>query len=309
MQKLISIIAVLSLCLPVKSVLAIDPNQGQTQTQTTYTNNLKFCEGTVKYKNALLVSNFGTDELDPLNTLGKGYILSIEDGQVETLIPNDGYLSAPKGMAVVTHHLFIADVAKVVVYNLKKLNEKPIVINMPKEDLFVNDIVALGKMLVVSVTNTGKLYGIDVSNLSTLATTKLISLGTVPGANGLCVSGDMFYIASFNPTGISNAQNVIYAASISNPNQPLEKFIPNMPHGQYDGIAISDDGERMYFTSWVTSELSEPAVFMVDLTDPDKYVRTLDFGVKFSGPADITVSKNAIWIPDLPASTVYRFNL
>ena len=307
MRKLIYILVVLLFCAHMRPVSAQDLTKEKNK--STYTKNLKFCEGTVKYKNALLVSNFGTTELNPLNNLGKGYVASIENGKVKVLIPNDGYLSAPKGMAVVAHHLFIADVAKVVVYNLKQLTQKPVVINFPEEDLFVNDIVALGKMLIVSVTNTGKLYGIDVSDLTTLSNTKLIELGTIPGANGLCVSGDTFYIASYNPTGVSNEQNVIYAASISVPNQPLTKFIPNIPHGQYDGIAISDDGQKMYFTSWITSEMQNPAVFMVDLTDPEKYVRILDFGVKFLGPADITVSNGFIWIPDLAASTVYKFKL
>ena len=307
MKKLICLLVTLLCCVFVKPAVA--QNSDLTQIPSSYTENLKFCEGTVLYKNKLLVSNFGTTELNPLNTLGKGYIASIENGKTQTFIPNDGYLSAPKGMAVVSHHLFIADVGKVVVYNLKKLNEKPIVINLPKEDLFVNDIVALGKMLIVSVTNTGKLYGIDVSDLSILANSKLIPLGNVPGANGLCVSGNMLYIASYNPTGVPNDENVIYAANILSSTPSLTKFIPNIHHGQYDGLAISEDGQKMYFTSWVNARVKEPAVFAVDLTDPDKYVRILDFGVKFVGPADITVSKGVIWIPDLATSTVYRFNL
>ena len=54
------------------STKACAQNNETLQVPSTYDQGLKFCEGTVKYKNALLVSNFGTEKLDPLNTMGKG---------------------------------------------------------------------------------------------------------------------------------------------------------------------------------------------------------------------------------------------
>ena len=36
---------------------------------------VRFCESTYPYDGGLLIANFGTEQLNPLNTEGKGYIL------------------------------------------------------------------------------------------------------------------------------------------------------------------------------------------------------------------------------------------
>ena len=67
-------------------------------------------------------------------------------------------------MAVKDDCLFVADVGCVVVYNMKQPEQRPVKIAFPEGELFVNDIVALGDFLLVSVTNTGHLYSIDVKD-------------------------------------------------------------------------------------------------------------------------------------------------
>lgn len=273
-----------------------------------FENGLKFCEGTVAYQNKILVSNFGGDVLNPLNEDGKGYIMAIENNKVKPFIKCDGNLSAPKGMWVFERHLFIADVKKVVVYDLTELAKKPIIIAFPEEDKFVNDISAVGNLLLVSVTNTGRLYGIDLSNMDALskATPKL--LGTIPGANGIKVYENFIYVASYNPTGVPNGENVIYVSDITKPGEPLKKLIGNLPAGQYDGIALSADGNKLYFSAWATVNNPEPSIYIYDIAKKME-AKVVDLGVKYGGPADITIKNNVLWIPDLVNSKVYRFDL
>lgn len=273
-----------------------------------FTDGLKYCEGTVAYQNKILVSNFGSDELDPLNNQGKGYIVAIENNKVKPFIKADGNLSAPKGMAVVGKHLFIADVQKVVVYELNKLDKKPVVINFPEGDLFVNDIIAVGNLLIVSVTNTGKLYGINITNMDMLHLAKPQLLGDVPGANGMAIYDNLIYIASYNPSGTPGKENVIYVADITKPNQDLKKLIVDLPAGQYDGIAVSGDGKKLYFSAWSTTEKNEPAIYVYNL-ETKLEAKYVDLDAKFGGPADITIKGGVIWIPDLVKSRVYRFDL
>lgn len=83
---------------------------------------IAYCESVLADGDRLLVCNFGTDELNPLNTEGKGYVLEWKDGIFRTLIPADGNLSGPKGTLIKDSHLFIADVGKMVVYNLDTLS-------------------------------------------------------------------------------------------------------------------------------------------------------------------------------------------
>ena len=160
------------------------------------TQGLKFCEGTVAYGSTILVSNFGSEVFNPINTEGKGYILSLENGALEMFISNDGVLSGPKGMAIADDYLYIADVGKVVVYDLKDKTAYPQVIEFPSTNRFVNDIVVKENIAYISVTNTGKIFQLNISNPANLSTDELTEYVDVPGANGLALDGNKMYIAS-----------------------------------------------------------------------------------------------------------------
>ena len=47
---------------------------------------LRFCESTYPYNGGLLIANFGTQELNPLNNEGQGYIMFHKDGKTEVLV-------------------------------------------------------------------------------------------------------------------------------------------------------------------------------------------------------------------------------
>lgn len=288
----------------------------QERTSRTYTKGIRFAEGTVPYRNMILVSNFGTEELNPLNTEGRGYILSINtqdpDAEAEVFIPADGNLSAPKGMAVTQNHLLIADVNKVVIYNLRQLKDKPQVIQFPEQELFVNDIVVLADLALITVTNTGHVYAMDVSDIKEGGAKQPQLMGQVPGgANGIMEYNGAIYIASYNPTGKADAQNVIYVANVASGNQDVVKLIGDLAPGQYDGIAIDDrnDNVILYFTSWGDgTEGSTPVVWAYSIKDKGEAIRQ-DFRIPLTGPADITIQDGYMWLPDLPSSTLYRIPL
>lgn len=274
-------------------------------TGQTFSEGLRYCEGTVPYRNMILVSNFGTETLNPLNTEGKGYIAAIEEDEVHTLIAaQSGWLSAPKGMAVVNHHLFVADVGKVVVFNLKKPKERPQVIKLADEDLFANDVVAMGSLVLVSVTNTGRIYALDATDIEHVG--KAIVVGRVPGANGMVLGDGFLYVASYNPEEKPAAENVIYVCPVGSGSLTFRPLLKELAPGQYDGVAISDDGERLYFTNWRGANGGVVSSYKLDGSEP---VRSIDFGIKFQGPADISIHEGYIYIPDLPASKVYKFQL
>lgn len=278
-------------------------------TRFVYEDGLRFCEGTTTYRNTLLVSNFGGKQLNPLNQDGMGYIVAISnDDKQKVFIPADGNLSAPKGMKVVGNYLYIADVNKVVVYNLKELKQKPQIVKFPADDLFVNDIESLGDMILVSVTNTGRLYGIDATNPKIVSTQTPQLIGNVPGANGLVVADNMIYIASYAPDEKPVAQNVIYAYDMYAKQNSMKKLISNLAPGQYDGIVLSPDGKSLIFSSWGDGKETKPAIYVYNL-DGKSAARRLELGIDFKGPADMSIKGEYLYVPDLPASKVYRFPL
>lgn len=260
---------------------------------TVISSGLKFCEGSVVYGNSLLVSNFGTTDLNPLNTEGKGYIVKVDGAKSEVFIAADGHLSGPKGMAISEDRLFIADVGKVVVYNLKNKAEAPQSITLPDGNLYANDVVISGSTAYISVTNTGKIFKLNLSKPEALSAADLSEYATVVGANGLLLDNKRMYIASYPADGVTTADNVIYIiGDLANPNP--EKFITR--EGQYDGVAIA--GNKLYFSSWVNGEIG-----YVDMTTKKVEIVLIE-AAKLTGPADITILKDKLYIPNLPASEV-----
>lgn len=255
---------------------------------------IRFCESTYPYNNGILVANFGTEALNPLNTDGKGYILFVKDGKSEVVVPADGNLSAPKGMFLRDGYLYICDVNKVVVYNISKKGTNPVTIQFPEGNLFVNDLVADKNYLYASVTNTDKIFRIDISNPA--APGKPQEWATVAGPNGLLMVDGKMYVASYPADGVTKDVNVVYRIkNLSNPSP--EKFIE--VSGQYDGIALSKDRKSIYLTNWTPAQISR-----LNLSDKSLVPLELNLQEPLIGPADITVANGKIYIPDLPNSRV-----
>ena len=247
---------------------------------------IRFCESTYPYNNGILVANFGTEALNPLNTEGKGYILFVKDGKSEVVVPADGNLSAPKGMFLRDGYLYVCDVNKVVVYNIGK-----------KGNLFVNDLVADKNYLYASVTNTDKIFRIDISNPA--APGKPQEWATVAGPNGLLMIDGEMYVASYPADGVTKDVNVVYRIkNLSNPSS--EKFIE--VSGQYDGVALSKDRKSIYLTNWTPAQISR-----LNLSDKSLVPLKINLQEPLIGPADITVANGKIYIPDLPNSRVVFF--
>lgn len=268
--------------------------QSNRQKANIMSENLRFNESTYPYKEGLLIANFGTEQLNPLNSEGKGYIVYSKEGKNTVLIPSDGILSAPKGMLVRNGHLFVCDVNKVVVYNLDNSSVKPYIIKMPEGNLFVNDLAASGSNLYVSVTNTDKIYRIDISDLSHIGAP--VEWVDVAGPNGLLIDEGIMYIASYPADGNTTDKNVIYRIADLDTPRP-ERFI-TVP-GQYDGIALSTNKEALYITNWSPAQISK-----IDLRS--KKITSLDLSLEpgLVGPADISTANGVLYIPDLPNSRV-----
>ncbi|MGL4347426.1 MAG: hypothetical protein ACRCR9_05040 [Chitinophagaceae bacterium] len=270
--------------------------QAQSENVRVLEHDLKYCESTFWNANDLYVANFGSTPLNPLNKEGKGYITQYKEGKTSILIPADGNLNAPKGMALKANYLFIADVNIIVVYNLTNLKEKPQKIVFPKEDVFVNDLSLKGNTLYATVTNTGNVYTIDVSKIETLSSITPVLYTNIPGANGILLVDDKMYVASYNPIGTPTSENVIYVIpNIKNP-KPIH-FIHQS--GQYDGLAISKNHKTLYFSDWVKGRIGS-----IDMNTKKLQYFPINLKNPLIGPADITLKDNYLYIPDLPNSRV-----
>ena len=252
------------------------------------------------------MSDVGTDWLAPRNGEGGGYVGSLNK-ENRILIPARGKLKAPKGMAVREDCLFVADVGCVMVFHLKKPGMQPVRIPFPEGEVFVNDVVAMGDFLLVSVTNTGHIFSLDVRDCEAVwgagrPVPKLVA--TIPGANGLAEHEGTLYVASYDPGERPGEENGIYAVNMTDLTAEPVNLMGGR-FGKYDGVAVSGGGKRLYFSNW-RGENGGGEVGFVDLTPEGKNaVTVLDLGVELKGPADISVTKGYLIVPDLPASRVY----
>lgn len=258
---------------------------------------LRFCESTYPYEGGILIANFGTEELNPLNTEGKGYIVHYKNGKSEVIVPADGNLSAPKGMFMRGSYLYVCDVGKVVVYDLKDMRIPPFVVPFPKDNLFVNDLVAEGDWLYASVTNTGKIFRMDISRPAEPGMPE--EWAEVAGPNGLLMHEGKMYIASYPADGVTKKENVVYC--IADLQHPAPERITDI-EGQYDGLALAANGD-LYVTNWAPARLAR-----LNLTDGTVFPVDLPLSEALIGPADITVTGGCIYIPDLPNSRVIIVN-
>lgn len=264
------------------------------QTAKIVSEDLHYCESTYPYQEGILIANFGTSELNPLNSEGKGYIAYYKDGNTEVLIPADGNLSAPKGMFVRNDYLYVCDVNKIVVYHLTQKEEQPQVIMLPEGNLFVNDLAADGNYLYASVTNTDRIFRLDISNPAQPGEPE--EWLQVSGPNGLLIRNGVMYVASYPADGVTKAENVIYR--IDNLSQPVTQKLTEIT-GQYDGIAFSSDSKSLIVTNWTPAQLSKIA-----LSNGRVSPMEIKLDQPLTGPADITVKDGFIYIPDLPNSRV-----
>lgn len=255
---------------------------------------IRYCESTYPYDGGLLIANFGTEQLNPLNTEGKGYIVLYKDGKNGVLIPADGHLSAPKGMLVRDGYLYVCDVNKVMVYNLADKAAEPRTIALPEGNLFANDLVSEGDYLYVSVTNTDRIFRVDISRPGQPGQPQ--EWLSVAGPNGLLLHEGSLYVASYPADGRTTDAHVVYRiADLKNP--VVEKWM-EMP-GQYDGLAVASDGKALYVTNWTPAQVSR-----IDLNTRQLSPLDLKLPQALVGPADITVTGGYLYIPDLPNSRV-----
>lgn len=271
----------------------------QGQSEKMITEGIRFCESIYPYENGLLIANFGTEQLNPLNNEGKGYVLNYKDGKTEMLIPADGNLSAPKGMYQKEDYLFICDVNKLVVYNLKDLKQSPQVVSFPADDLFLNDLAAVENTLYISVTNSGRIYTLDISHPSKLNKNTLKKWLDITGPNGIIMDGNAMYVASYPADGKTTEKNIIY--KIADLKEPVAEKFFNVP-GQYDGIALSADKKTLYISNWTPA-----GVTAVDMKT--KKPTMLQVGEGLTGPADMTLKNGTLYIPDLPNSRILIYKV
>jgi hypothetical protein len=238
------------------------------------------------------VSNVGV-KLAPSTKDGDGYISELSaDGAVieRRFLPVEGVLDAPKGMALIGDTLYVADIDRVVGFDL---NSREVVFELDfsaEETVFLNDLAVIdAETLVVSATDTGKVYEISLS-----ATPRYeVFIDDLPGVNGLyydALNRRLFAVSLGYGSGSNGGLSVISLAHGGGLLQDLTG-----PVGILDGVALLNDG-RVLFSDWVAYDKTG-RMRVYDLNT--KELSEVKLSDEVRGPADFFYDSvsGRLWLP------------
>lgn len=272
-----------SAAIPPASQAAPAPQTEESATETVAVIDAGRTESVLAWQGGLLLSD-----------MGRASILYHRDGVTETWFGPEAGLHSPTGMAVQEHWLFVADRDRVAVLDLED-PQAPLQEIRFGGERGVNDVAVADGVLYTTVTGTGHIYKTELAGAAQPADAVPELWLSLPGPNGTAVADGAAYIASISPDYHSvRLENVIYR--VGDLQQPAAEAVAGIEPGQYDGVALSEDGGTLYVSDWNTA-----SVTALDLATGQVQTVYQEDGI---GPADLDVAGDRLYLPDLNGSRV-----
>jgi hypothetical protein len=248
-------------------------------------------ESVIKAGDRLFVSNIGGTKPDPMALDSNGFISELSaDGTVIHHKFQKGTLNAPKGLAVVKDVVYVADVNRVVGFNMHS-GDQVFEVGIPAKML--NDLCKVDdKHVCVSETVSGQVLLVDLTDKSTRF------LGTIAGANGVTYdekTGKLYAVGM----GANMTGGKIYVKDLKNTDTVFTE-LQNSPTGIFDGIEMFDK-DHLIASDWISFTSQKGRLIIYDLNDHTTKTYDVD-----AGPADITYdpSSHTIYIPRMMVNSL-----
>lgn len=240
----------------------------------------------------VFVSNVG-EKLAPSAKDGDGFISEMTpDGRIvkKKFLPlvGSGRLNAPKGMAIVGVTLYVADIDRIVGFNIDTGKETFLIDMSETGTVFLNDITAIDdNTLFVSATDIGRVYSVSLGDKPVFTE----AFNVENGPNGLYYdnASKKLYVAEYGAKGKGQLGEVDMTK------KPLVYERLGGPEGALDGIAMIP-GNRILYSDWV--EFGKPGAFHVyDIKA--KTFSDMKLSRDIKGPADFRYDEktNTIYAP------------
>ncbi|MFQ4142425.1 hypothetical protein [Chlorogloeopsis sp. ULAP02] len=239
----------------------------------------------------IFVSNIGAN-MEPSSKDGDGFISEITaNGKlVHKSFTPKGALNAPKGLAVADNILYVADIDRIVGFDLesgKQVSE----LDLSSRISFINDLLALNEQtLLASASDTGKIYQVSLADNQVS-----VLHGCVPGANGITYDTKTNTIYAVGLGKNFNGKGGIYELELSISQSKFERI--DVPTGFFDGIAYLDE-KYLIYSNWVgIQKPTQGAIYIYNINT--KKLDKLKLPIKVHGPADFyyQATTNLLWLP------------
>lgn len=246
-------------------------------------------ESVIKQGNKIFVSNIGGAQANPMALDSNGFISELSaDGKILQQKFQKTVLNGPKGLAIIKNVLYVADINRVVGFDINS-GEQVFELTLAGVS-FLNDLCkAADNMLAVSESMQNKIYLINTDS----KTYKVE--GTVAGANGVTYNEKTKQLFACGMGEQMNGTGKLYVKNINSKDTGFTE-LPNSPTGIFDGIEMTDES-HLIVSDWISFNSEKGRLVVYDL----KNHSVISYRVE-SGPADITYDKSSrkVYIPQMP---------
>jgi len=265
------------------------------------TSGLQHPESVIVHGNFIYVTNLGKDT-GPIEKDGDGTIVKLDrSGKVLDAAFNKSPLNAPKGTAIVGNTLYVADIDRIVGFDLSSGKRTDVIDFTAMNAKLLNDIAVKGdSVLFVSDTNQGKIYRVS---LGTPRRMKALDIPTLKPPNGVAYDSktNTLYVGciEFSSSSTSELGKITWKGRHPTYSRLIElKDI-------YDGLVLTDD-HTLILSTWTSWALEDANLIRVDL-------RTLTHTVlsQHTIAADITYDQagKRLLLPGLTTGKVMEYKI
>ena len=253
-------------------------------------------ESVIRSGDRLFVSNIGGATADPMAMDSNGFISELsKEGKILHRKFQKSVLNAPKGMAIVKEVLYVADINRVVGFNIHS-GDQVFVIDIPAKML--NDLCRVDDQhLCVSETVSGRIMVIGIQDKS------IRILGSIDGANGVTYdekSGILYAVGM----GVNMTGGKMYMKDLKTADT-LFTMLPGSPTGIFDGLEMFDS-HHLIASDWISFTSKNGRLLVYDLVNHTVAAYSID-----AGPADITYDPDShtVYIPQMMQNSLLIQNM
>jgi hypothetical protein len=244
----------------------------------------------------LYVSNMGA-VLDPKAKDGDGYISTVSrrDGKIIESKFITG-LNSPKGLLIHCGKIIVADVDKVIAFDLKT-KKKVWEADLSKVgSIYANDLAKKMGGVFVTSTDNNVIYKVCKSGKKIK---RLMVKTGLPGANGLAKGCGKLYVANYGKEGLADG-------SFGQVNRCNKKFKVLQSGGMYDGIVKV--GHLLIVSDWVSHTENKGRLVVYNLCKKKATVPNL--GRTIDGPASLFADgkTKTVWVPAMRENKIIGFS-
>jgi DNA-binding beta-propeller fold protein YncE len=243
-------------------------------------------ESVIKSGDRLFVSNMGGAKPDPMALDSNGFISELStDGRIIHQKFQKSVLNSPKGLAIVKDVVYVADINRVVGFNIHS-GDQVFEADIPAKML--NDLCKVDdNHICVSETMSGRIMLIDLTNRS------IRFLGSIEGANGVTYdekTGKLYAVGM----GANMSGGKMYVKDLKSVDTTFSELL-NSPTGIFDGLEMFDNS-HLLASDWVSFTSKNGRLVVYDIDNHTTKVYEVD-----AGPADITYDKSShqVYIPQM----------